>query len=832
MSTQKGCKFCTRYGLPLLPIRPAVKEEADTLPVLPGHITVPAAAQGGTAWTGRLLRQGFLSVWYESGRRWINYFVTREGYYYPLPAEGDISPAIVEGKIRPCITQPDELACASLITLPVKPAGMKNGLFWFGWSEVEWTEAVRRRHEDADYRSQYMQRFDMDAWLSSGQGEQVIALSALSETVAEYSPGAGRSTLPAWSPAPWKALTAQAGIHLRQAAETLCPGKGAMMVLQDPVAVAQDIAWLANDRINKHFYENPLYTRELALTAAVGELKRSLCAQFEREIVLNDQIAELNAGHGYYTPHGMFVPGAEAAGAALRRRHTRLLAQRVEAQWQEEYGKYYDDAQEKRFTDAFNAALREYDKAVIVPMMTLYLACVEGPELVKYFRHNFDTKDPDSGILYTQSVTDCIDGLQDKLLVSHYFQLKLAGSCTDEDNVLARAAVFNNDRFAAEINTATRVSLDITAVPFDRGADGFKDIFDQRLAGAQLALEKFQNALNGAVYSLLEHAVNARPVDALVSFAVVANKRVKLVTLTAERKHFVTAVVEELAGIFDVSRRATSDQLRHYVDIEVRHIEATDMDITGTQRMTFALLVDLDAVEEVKVTGGGTAAMAKTLRSAEEVKATLFPRTLRSKLVALKATAPASLSQSALKSLPFSGAVLSGAFQIFALTHAGLPKEFTVEATSRFAANIAMAAGAVADSIERLLRDFKGIRWNAQIRLALGAKAQRMMMRGLRFVKWLGGAAGVIGVVFDIYNAKLEWSKGKKDIAVAYACSALGGGILTYAVLFNIILSPVWITIAVVLMIGAALYLSLNIKNDIQLWLMRCLWRKIPADEK
>lgn len=80
MDTQKGCKFCRRYGLPLLPVRPAVKEEADALPVLPATISVPAAAQGSTAWTGRLLREGFLYIWYESGNHWINYFATREGY--------------------------------------------------------------------------------------------------------------------------------------------------------------------------------------------------------------------------------------------------------------------------------------------------------------------------------------------------------------------------------------------------------------------------------------------------------------------------------------------------------------------------------------------------------------------------------------------------------------------------------------------------------------------------------------------------------------------------------------------------------------------------------
>ncbi|HBO2009027.1 TPA: hypothetical protein L4G19_002814 [Enterobacter kobei] len=41
MSHEQGCKFCRRYGLPVLPVRPAIMEKGDTLPVLPDNITVP-----------------------------------------------------------------------------------------------------------------------------------------------------------------------------------------------------------------------------------------------------------------------------------------------------------------------------------------------------------------------------------------------------------------------------------------------------------------------------------------------------------------------------------------------------------------------------------------------------------------------------------------------------------------------------------------------------------------------------------------------------------------------------------------------------------------------
>ncbi|MDN2614003.1 hypothetical protein OB912_02475 [Enterobacter kobei] len=251
MSTQKGCKFCTRYGLPLLPVRPAVVAKDDALPLLPGSVTVPAVAKGETAWTGRLLREGYLYIWSESGNRWINYFVTGEGYYYPLPENGDVPPDIANGKVKPCITQPEELASASLITLPVKPSGMKNGVFWFCWSEVEWTPAVRTKHEDASYRIQCMQPFDMDAWINSGKADQVIAISALTETVAEYSKSGKNCSARIWSPAPWKAATTYEALLIKKSADKLYPNKGAMIVLQDPPAVLQDLSAVIDYELQK-----------------------------------------------------------------------------------------------------------------------------------------------------------------------------------------------------------------------------------------------------------------------------------------------------------------------------------------------------------------------------------------------------------------------------------------------------------------------------------------------------------------------------------------------------------------------------------------------------
>ena len=49
----------------------------------------------------------------------MNYYATGDGYFYPLPEGGSVPPRVESGEMKSCITQPAELATASLVTLPV-----------------------------------------------------------------------------------------------------------------------------------------------------------------------------------------------------------------------------------------------------------------------------------------------------------------------------------------------------------------------------------------------------------------------------------------------------------------------------------------------------------------------------------------------------------------------------------------------------------------------------------------------------------------------------------------------------------------------------------------
>ena len=116
MSQKQGCNFCTRQGLALLPVRPGIKGLDDHVPDLPANFTPPpVTAQGETAYTSRLLREGFLYIWNEMAGSWINYYVTQKGFYYPLPESGNVPPTVVNGQTKPCITEPAELDRKSVV---------------------------------------------------------------------------------------------------------------------------------------------------------------------------------------------------------------------------------------------------------------------------------------------------------------------------------------------------------------------------------------------------------------------------------------------------------------------------------------------------------------------------------------------------------------------------------------------------------------------------------------------------------------------------------------------------------------------------------------------
>ncbi|KEY58777.1 T6SS effector BTH_I2691 family protein [Serratia sp. DD3] len=845
MSTQKGCKFCIRHGLPILPLRPAVVSAVDTLPHLPGHIKVPVAAQGETAWTARLLRQGFLYIWVESGKRWINYFVTAEGYYYPLPENGDAPADIVGGKVRPCADQPEELATASLVTLPVKPLGMKNGKFWFVWSEVAWTAVVRKQHEEESYRSKAMQCFDMDAWLTAGNADQVIALDKLEDTVAEYSIKAASSQAKEWSAAHWKRVLPVAGLNLQLAANKLYRSKGAMILLQDAPAVLQDLSSLINYELQLNVYQRPEYQRELALLSAIKGLKTSLINQFERDYISDSMFMESemffpknkiaaagispkNAMSGVTRPNSV-AEQVFQSGHVDYEKYTEMVDAKsdmksvVERKWAE-YEQYYDPAKVDAFQQKFDAILNSYNDRVIVPRVKMYIACMQGQFLLGYFQHNFDPNDLGSGIDYVQTLNYCIVGMQDKIGATRYFQSLIIGDTTDPVNIMARAMVLNQDKLAKKLNEGVKGSVELLTIPWSGLADAFQETIKRMRDQSAGVMGIWLGVIAGPLVAKLQSTLESGQVfHAVVAMGAFTNKAIVTLEKTGTYKQFVAEVVGQLAKESDLTGRVNADRLRHYVQKELRRLRIDGLPMEGQETKRFLVMIDIEKVEELKTLPAKerSIALSKLLRTTGEVEAEQFTRWQGAVQRGMKQAGQA---------MPFTLGVVSGILQTVAIVKTANYEKTKLtpdqtEAAARYWAGVFALASTSLAIIEIGIKEFN---------LFSNSSSKLSVLSSNKFLSWIGRwgkrfgvGAGVITVLLDSYHTYDEVQNKHYGLAIAYGASALSGAWLTVAIAVEI--PVVGTVIAAVILIGTAIFLAINEQDNIQKWLGRCLWRRIPV---
>jgi hypothetical protein len=832
MSHSQGCEFCRRRGLALLPVRPALKGEGDCAPGLPETITPPLALQGETAWAARLLREGFLYIWDEQASRWSGYFCTCEGFFYPLSLENGAPPAVVSGRIKPCITEPLELARASLITLPVRPAPFQYGVFWFAWSEVEWTDAVRKRHEAAAYRERYMQRFDMARWLASGQADNVVPIATLSQTVAEYSEEAERSEMRAWSPTPWKNATALDGANLLLAAQSLSPGQGGIIMLSDPVATVQEISTLINYRLTSRFSASPEFERGLALTSLLSGLKEAMCTQFARDILTQNEQAEISTRYGGESAGGIARPPLPAHASALHALNDSMLQTHVNARWAN-YEKYIDRDKEREFLERYDSALREYDARVISPMTDMYLAWLKSDALQDYLDHNFDQRDIVSGAVFIQAVTDCVDGMLDKKGASDYFCEQLSQPTIAARNILLRATVANNAAWQQQINHAVSAGR-YDDLPWDKLADGYKDITGQMKDGITLGIETYLSTVSSVLLGVARKTVDGVLLPAMVAMAACGGYALRTVTLTGERKYFINAVLEQLAKMTDPDMRIAPSRVRHYVDIEMRRMKITGMAVEGTQKSKFIVMIDVNEAMYAQSLPEPerSKALAKAIRSPQEIKDTIFPGNWHRRLAVAQGVKAGRVVSDVAAAVPLAGGILSMILQWNAVIGAGMPKDLLTEKDSKFVANIISSIGASADVLDSAWRNFRAIRIRGAVRILYGAKVERFITVILERTIRTGAAAGIVAVLWDGWHALSAFSNREIGLGMIYLTSTVSGALLWAFAMKWLMLGPVGISVCLLLIFSSAIYLISNQNDAIQKWLAAMWWRKIPPEDK
>lgn len=855
MSNEKGCKFCKRYGLPILPVRPAVMEKGDRLPVLPGSFTLPVVAEGGAEYTARLMRQGFLYILGERSQRWINYYATGDGFFYPLPEGGTVSPRVESGDIRPCITRPDELATASLVTLPVKPAGILNGVYWFAWSEELWTPMVRKQHEDAAWRSQYMQKFDMDAWLASHSGQQALPFRQLATCVAEYSPGLRNSTLKAWTPSPLKAVSSHSAADLQQAADNLNAGNGAILMLSDPVGVATEISALARYRMQQAIATNPVLSRGIALQTMLGSVELAMRNHFYLSAEAGDEKYERQMRYGGDTPAGPRFPAPDMADR-MRVLNEVSRRDRVDETWQTGYEKYIDRIKTQAFSQTLNAWLTEYDNSSVIPVTRMYLAWLQGPAMTNYFVQHFDPACVRSGGRYIQTVTKVLAGMNDKGGVITHIDQQLNQAPLSRDNFLQRAAFFNHDDWIAEVNAQLKSSGPDwwLGISWDRLADGAKEYSGSYASAILTGLEKLSMLWSEAMMKSVDLMVKGTPVRFAVGMLAMQGKAFSAVSVMPGTKNFVGAMTRGMAGMLEMSGRSGGQlytSMRRLADRLVK-----DLPESSPEKITLPRIID---VQEAKALAAlpvkeRLAKLGTAMLTEDELVRMLFPKSLGSSVAQMQGISSGSLATGiAANGMKFGGTVFSAYFQWMVLGYgvkeSGLP--FEGKAATMFAANASMAVASSAEALKLAMTPLMRLELPSTVSMI-----RNVMMKVVGAKVWglLGFGGGMVYTLTEVLSGREALENGKAGIGIAHLINALGVGMMTVgggseivvailqffgvseailagSELVAFFLGPAGIFVGMLLVLGAGAWLLSQTRNDIQTWLLSTQWRRVPPGE-
>ncbi len=855
MSNKKGCKYCQRYGLPVLPVRPAVMEKGDRLPVLPDSITVPVVAEGGADYTARLMRQGYLYILAQRSQRWINYYATGDGYFYPLPEDGSVPPRVESGEIKPCINQPAELATASLVTLPVKPAGMTNGVFWFAWSEELWTPAVRKQHEDEAWHSRYMQKFDMDAWLVSHSGQQALPFSQLCRSVAEYSPDLRRSTLKHWTPSSLKVPSSHSAENLQQAAETLNVGNGVILVLPDPVGIATEISALARYRMQQAIATHPALSRGIALQTMLGSVELAIRNHFYLSAEAGDKKYEQQMRTGWDSPAGPHFPAPDVADR-MHDLNEASRADRVDEAWNTGYEKYIDRSKEQAFCQTLKEWLTEYDNSSVIPITRMYLAWIQGPVMVDYFVQNFDPTSAHSGGRYIQTVVNVLAGMNDKGGVITHIDQQLNQAPLTRENYLQRAAFFNHEAWIAQLDVQLKTGGPDwwLGMSWDRLADGAKEYSGSYANAILVGLEKLSLLWSEAMMKSVDLMVKGTPVRFAIAILAMQGKAFSAVSAVPGTKNFVRAMTRGIAGMLEMSGRSGGQLYFAMRKLAERLVK--ELPEGANEKIWLPRIIDVQAAKALSAlpVKERLAKLSTAMLSEDDLARMLFPKSLDSSVAQLHGMSPGRLStEMAAKSMSFGGTVFSAYFQWMVLRYgvekSGLPSEG--KAATVLGANASMAVASTAEALKLAIKPLMQLELPSGISMVRNG-AMRVVGGGVW--GWLGYGGGLVYAATESWNGYVDYRQENKGIGIAHLINAIGVGMMTVgggsrisvafisilgvseatlagSELAAFFLGPAGMFVGMLLILGAGAWLLSHTRNGIQTWLLSTQWRLVPPGE-
>lgn len=808
MTDSKKCEFCDKRGLPLLLVRDAVASAgagAPLAPALPIELSAKAAH-----YTKRLLRSGYVNVFDEARRRWEAYFVTSDGYFFNLLQTPGVIP-VVPAKPFNC---PDEghRAVASCITIP-DPLNATR--IWIGFSDVRWTDAVRKANEDAAYRKRHMTEIDVKAVLKGNLGPHrpVVQVDAI---VAEYAmmPSLVKANF-SWSPSKFN-LRHGHGDRLKHECEVMRPGKGIIVTLSDPAGLAQELALLMKRNAELFISSRPVDQRNLTASAAIDQIEEAIRIQAQNnEIAAADSIADQQVdanpiGHSFFE-------STRARTEDFRKLTPLHLKRASDAAWKK-YAEKFDESSRQAWNVPFRQKLDAFDAEFIAPLAQSHAAWMKSADLADYFECNYDPIHPESGAVYAAVFTNCIATTEDKVACAELYKEWLAGDIVDTKNLLLRAMILNQNAPAQAVESAIKLSINLKAIPWDNIFSAFKGVVERLSQQTQAGMARLIVEISGAVASVFGKIMDGSSGfrAAVMATGLISGHPVVVCDLIGTKGQFRAHLIKELLRASGQS--INKKQMRRAVIAELKRQGIQGVSLEGVSAKRWVLIADKALIESMAAGLSPQARadwLARSLKTVEQVEQlnlhrwrTVINADVRSGLV-------------------------TGLFQALSLAKLFSDEERSLkhdkqDAGGRLNAGIAAIVGTTTEAISYALA---GRATSLQFGQGLATMSATVL-------KWSGRAVGLVGglyvAVLDVNKASEARRDGRKGLAVLYYSSAVVGASLSFALIATSWLTALAVPIIgvlVLLLVGIGIWIEYLKDNPVQDWLERCPWG-IRASER
>ncbi|MFC0179947.1 T6SS effector BTH_I2691 family protein [Thorsellia kenyensis] len=853
MSEKNSCTFCHREGLAILPVRPRIiKDEiANNYKCnLPDTISVPVAATKQTSYVGSELRSGYLYVYNEQTEEWLDFYATPDGYYYPLISGVSADQAVMKGEIKPCAREANELARASFITLPYFNNLLFNSVFWFAWAKVEWTDVVRKRHEYPNYRNKYMQKFDMKKWVEKQTEDNCYLLEQLKETIIEYNiPQSDKDKLvynffdlkntPFLIP---KFLFSEVqeiadeffslkgdknpDALIQEAQAVSGKIKPLIIVLNDPVAIMEDIGKLCDDFPKNEIFSNPKYERGIWLNSTLNLVKENVIKQ-EFDAIMEEKITNKIALASYMSQSHI---GASDMANAMP-----YVRESTKEQYEDEamkkalntwatYDKYIDGEQQQAFNQTVNKLVEKLEKEVIEPLIDSFKVLIFHEQTINYFISNFDDQNIKSGTSFSQMVIsaflpmlvhkiildECIEMLKvKKLEEKHYFVRTYYLNQKLIEDLLEEAYINENTDGLVSISRKAQQAPppDFSVLPWQYVVETIGKINEIKPGLVVQAMDDVAYALSAPLMKFYSQpTVSNIPNRAVVFATAIATQKLIPVHIEASYDELLEIIKEKAAQIIQEEGKYSLSEAKKIARKFLKDNNISKKGKNGRGIFTTYLYIDptiegsinhLPKKERLDIFR-----QALQVSSKEVVEKQKIRIEYKNALFNVKVNGISAIIQAAI---------------LFRTAESAFATDASNETTLRWASGAFALGGTILAGFESAVNTFSSLK-----AIAGNSWFLSLVMAGRGFIL----VAGVISISYDLKHFFDEWSKGNKGMAILYGVSAGSMFVLTGLGVLGL-WHPVLIVIASIAYFVSQFLIATFTDNELQKWLQRCMWGKL-----